>query len=191
MLPSSAAEKGDYQGVLDAGPVFIDLAVHPARHAIRDADTRLLFERIAMPVRGVDAINADERRAQLQHHLEFFWAMMPIALKYVARGNSHRAVTQIDLLYGAFVGVYRLLHDPARREAGGVHWLHPDRDVALIGRIPRFSEVIDPPALLVVLTRLMDEMCQLHPELAQAGVSIAPEAIAEIERFRDAIISPS
>jgi hypothetical protein len=191
VLPSSASEKGDYQGVLFAGPVFIDLAVHPARHAVRDADTRLLFERIAVPVRLADAIDGDERRAQLQHHLDFFWAMMPIALKYVGRGNSHRAVTQIDLLYGSFVGVYRLLYDPARREAGGAHWLHPERDAALIGRIPRLEAAIDSQALLAVLTRLMDEMCRLHPELAQNGVSIAPEAVAEIERFRDAIISSS
>lgn len=186
VMPSSASEKGDYQGVIFAGPVWVDLAIHPASTAMREPDTRFLFDRAAVPVR-LSAPIAAERRSQLRHNLEFFWAMSPIALKYIGRGRTQRAVTQCDLLFGSFVNVWRLLHDPERRDAGGVHWLHPERDAELIRLLPGFGAVIDPPAALDVVTRLMDAMRRLHPALNDLDVAVPPEVITEIAAFRDEI----
>ncbi|MDQ3539281.1 MAG: nucleotidyltransferase domain-containing protein [Chloroflexota bacterium] len=186
-LPSSASEKGDYQGVLFAGPVFLDLAVHPVSTATRDADTRLLLTRADIPLRVVAPLDDEERRTRLQHDLDFFWAMAPIALKYVGRGRTERAVAMVDLLAGTFVRLWRLVHDPARRDAGGVHWLHPERDAGLIAVMPRFGDVIDPSRALLAVTRLMIEVRHLHPAIERLDVAIPTGAVAEIDRFRERV----
>ncbi len=187
ILPGAVSERGDYQGVLFTGPVFLDLAVHRLSLARRDADTRLLFARVSIAeVAAADLSDAD-RRADLQHHAEFFWAMTPIALKYVARGTTHRAVTQCDLMAGAVARIWRVLHAPDRRDAGGTHWLHPGADADLITTLPRFGSTIDPQAALEIITRLIEAMRHLQPELAWAGASVSEAAIREVERFRDDI----
>lgn len=186
-LPSSASEKGDYQGVLFAGPVFLDLAVHPVSTATRDADTRLLFTRADIPLRVVAPLDDEERRTRLQHDLDFFWAMTPVALKYIGRGRIDRALTMIELLSGTFVRLWRLVHDPGRRDAGGASWLHPERDLDLVRLVPRIGTTIDPSVALDAVTRLMDQVRRLHPAVERLGVSIPVEAVAEIERLRDDI----
>jgi predicted nucleotidyltransferase len=188
VMPSSASELGDWQGVLFAGPVFLDLAVHPVSTATREADTRLLFARVDIPIRTGPPLDDDERRSWLRHDLDFFWAMTPVALKYIGRGRTDRALTMIDLLSGTFVRLWRLVHDPARRDAGGMHWLHPERDASLIAIMPRFGATIDPPAMLDAVSRLMEAIRDLHPEIERLGVAIPGGAVAEIERFRDEVM---
>ena len=185
VMPSSVSELGDWQGIVFEGPVWLDLAVHPVSTATRDVETPLLFARVDIPTRMADALDDDERQSRLQRDLDFFWAMTPIALKYVGRGRTDRTLTLIDLLGGTFVRLWRLIHDPARRGAGGLHWLHPERDAALIAVMPRFDPTIDPPATLDAVTRLMAEVRGLHAEIARLGVAIPVDAVREIEWFRD------
>lgn len=187
-LPSSASEKGDYQGVLFAGPVFLDLAVHPVSTATRDADTRLLFTRADIPLRVVAPLDDEERRTRLQHDLDFFWAMTPVALKYIGRGRTDRALTMVDILSETFIRLWRLVHDPARRDAGGSHWLHPERDAPLIAGLPRFGAVIDPAAALDAVALLMAEVRRLHPAIERLGVQIPAEAMRAIDRLRDDVM---
>lgn len=184
-LPSSASEKGDYQGVLFSGPLFFDLVVHPVSIAERDPDTHLLFERVTVPVRAIADLDGEERQANLQHNLDFFWAMTPIALKYIGRGRTERAVSMIELLSGTFIRLWRLVHDPGRRDAGGASWLHPERDLDLVRLVPRFGTTIDPSVAVEAVARLMEQVRRLHPAVERLRVSIPVEAVAEIERLRD------
>jgi predicted nucleotidyltransferase len=178
------SETGVYQLVLFEGPVFLDLVVHPQTHAVLDVDERLIFERSGLPVFQAPPLAEDERKARLRHQLDFFWLMTPIALKYLVRGRTHRAVTQLDLLAGSYVNVWRLLNRPERREAGGPHWLHPEHDAELFAIIPRLGEHIDPGNVLDAITRLTTEMRKLELALGELGVVIPLKAIEEIERFR-------
>jgi len=187
VLPGPASERGEYQGVMFAGPVLLDLAVHPVSMAIRDTETLLLFERFTIPLREIGDLPDDARRSQLRNQVDFFWAMTPIAVKHAGRGNMHRAVMQIDLLGMTFVRIWRLLYEPERRDAGGLHWLQPERDAALIRRLPHLGEAIDFVGVLAAIGRMMDEMRVLNPSLEAAGVIIPYAAIEEIYRFRDAV----
>jgi predicted nucleotidyltransferase len=177
------SETGVYQLVLFAGPVFLDLVVHPKSHAVLDVDERLVFERSGLPMFETPSLAEDERRTRLRHQLDFFWLMTPIALKYLARGRTHRAVTQLDLLAGSFINVWRLLYRPQRREAGGPHWLHPEHDAELIAIIPRLAEHIDPGKVFDAITRLMASMRALEERLEALGIPIPSDAIDEIVAF--------
>ncbi len=188
VMPSSAWERGDWQGVVFEGPVWLDLAVHPASTAAREPDTRLVFARGDIPVRGVSPLYDEERRSRLQHDLDFFWAMTPIALKYIGRGRTDRAVTMVDLLKETFVRLWWYVRDPGRRDAGSASWLHPQRDITLVAAMPRFGATIDPPAAFAAVSRLMNQVRDLHPEIERHGVTIPREAVAEIERFREEIM---
>lgn len=61
IMPSSASERGDWQGILFEGPVWLDLAVHPASTSERLRDTRLLFARADIPVCGFSPLDDEER----------------------------------------------------------------------------------------------------------------------------------
>jgi len=187
VMPSPASERGDWQGVVFAGPVWLDLAVHPVSTATREADTRLLFALADIPLRTVAPLDDEERRSRLQHDLDFFWAMTPIALKYIGRGRTDRAVRMVELLMEAFVRLWRYVRDPERIDAAGASWLHLERDSALITAMPRFGATIDPPGALTVVSRLMDGVRDLHPEIERHGIEIPDPVVREIERFRDEV----
>jgi hypothetical protein len=180
----SNAGPGTYQGVLLEGPVFLDLNVHSASAASPGVDTCLLIDRLPLPPYDPGPVDEAERNAQIGDRTRIFWAMTPIALKYVARGQTARAVSQLDLLSGAFAAAWRLVHNPTRRGAGGASWLHPVHDAELRNVAPIPEQVIDPASALAVITRLMTAMRALHPAIASLGVAIPTEAIVEIERFR-------
>lgn len=154
---------------------------------MRDPDTRLLFARLDILIREAGPLDDEERLGKLRHDIDFFWAMAPIALKYIGRGRTNRAVRMVDLLAGTYARLWRLVHDPARRDAGDASWLHPERDAALIVVLPRFGATIDPPAVLNAVNHLIGEVHRLHPAIARLGVAIPEEAVAEIERFRDQV----
>jgi predicted nucleotidyltransferase len=187
--PSNAGP-GAYQGVLFAGPVFLDLNVHPASTARPGIDTRVLFDRLPLPPYDPGPLDHAERLRQIRESTLFFWAMTPIALKYVGRGQTERAVTQLYLLLGAFVTTWRLVHCPERREAGGAYWLHPVHDADLRERVPHLGECIDPASAFDAITRLMAGMRQVHPAMEALGVAIPTEAVVEIERFREEVETP-
>ncbi|HYI24164.1 MAG TPA: hypothetical protein VD767_02050, partial [Thermomicrobiales bacterium] len=151
-------------------------------------DTRILFDRLPLPEPApANPIDPADRAAQVGDLLGFFWAMTPIALKYVARGNTHRAVTQLDLLLGACVQVWRLVNAPERLQAGGAHWLHPELDGDLQARLPWLGETISRRDVLDAISTLMREIEAIEPACAALGAAIPAEVAAETRRFRDAI----
>lgn len=184
--PSNAGP-GPFQEVLFGGPVTLDLNVHPASAARRGIDTRVLFDRLPLPPVQPAPQSDEELRARLRQAVEFFWAMTAIALKYVARGHTHRAVTQLDLLLGVYVDAWRAIHQPNRLDAGGAHWLHPVHDAALHERLPALGERIDRAAVLDAISHLTGEMEAQRPELVRLGVEVPSKAVDEITRFRNSI----
>ncbi len=184
--PSNAGP-GLFQEVMFSGPITLDLNVHPASTARRGIDTRVLFDRLPLAPYEPDPGSVAKSYAELQTTVEFFWAMTSIALKYVARGQTGRAVTQFDLLLGVYVDAWRSIHQPERRDAGGAHWLHPVHDAELRDRLPVLGEYISRQSVLDAISRLMTEMTALDPDLDRTGVRIPAPAIKEITLFRNAV----
>ena len=179
---------GRSQSVLFAGPISLDLDILRASGATRSVDTRVVFDRIEVPAALPSPPDEPEWIRLTEEALGFFWAMTPIALKYVGRGATARAVTQIDLLADTFVRLWRLTHQPDRLGAGGANWLQLTEDAELVGCLPRMGAVIDPGQALDTVRSLMRQVALLHPAIAEQGVTIPLGAVREIEAFCEAVI---
>ena len=177
------------QTVLFVGPITLDLECVPLSRAERGVDTRLLIERQVIPF-GDDPMDVIDDLTRLAgQRLGFFWLMYPIALKYVGRGATHRALSQYELLCGAFIDVWRAVHMPRRLGQAGQHWLSPTADEALIRTLPRLDETIDAAAMLHALGALADCMTDLHPAVAQLGVAIPDAGVEAVRRLERAIVT--
>lgn len=108
--------------------------------------------------------------------------MAPIASKFAGRGDTRRAVKQIDLLSEAFIALHRLSteahgSDPHLHATNRV--LEPEIDA----RLPRVGYRIDALSALAVAGQLCREVELLHAALRSLGVAI-PEAMPrELERL--------
>jgi hypothetical protein len=58
-----------------------------------------------MAVMAQPPLSSTEHLEWLDHQLTFFWAMAPIAVKYIGRAQSRRAVGQLGLLTGALLSL--------------------------------------------------------------------------------------
>lgn len=179
------------QAVLFPGPISLDLECFPFSLAKRDIDTQILFERQVIPRADASVHEHDDLVKVAEQRLVFFWSMYLIALKYVGRRNTARAVSQFELLCGAFIDVWRVVHMPRRLGQAGQHWLSPTADEALIRTLPRLDETIDAAAMLRALGALADCMTDLHPAFAQLGVAIPDAGVEAVRRLERAIVTAS
>jgi hypothetical protein len=142
----------------------------------------MLVERSEIPIGYPPPLSGAERHALAADRLIFFWAMAPIAVKYVARTDTCRAVSQIDLLTVAYIALWRLVAYPH-----GPHpWLpHTNRvlEGELAARLPRVASRIDPLDALKVIEALCAQVERLHPALAAFGVPIPDEMPDEVARL--------
>ncbi|MBV9359378.1 MAG: hypothetical protein JO023_28030, partial [Chloroflexi bacterium] len=146
----------------------------PLGLATRAPANVLLFARAPVPLVSSPRLSNDAYRAACQERLTFLWAMAPIAIKYIARGHTDRAVRQVGLVREAFVDVWRLLETGQPTMGSLNRPLEPE----LRRILPRFGRTIDPPSCLDALLRLCALTVGLHPRLAVRGVVI-PERMPE------------
>jgi len=174
------------------GGIEVDWTLMPLSLAHRPPWSRLLFDRIGVPVDVVPPESNEERRARLQNRLDFFWAMAAVALKEVGRGYTTGAASTIQLMTGAFDTMWRLLYRPDQP--------HPERRAPrhrppvpeLQTRTPRLGREIDPMAALQVIRSLCREVEGLHPVLREKGVSIPegmPREMAQLGDLAEAALS--
>lgn len=183
-IASNAQPGSCFQLVIFPGPIEVDWIVEPASLAVRPRKTVILFARETMPIEIPAPLSCDQQRDMAGDSLTFFWAMAPIAVKYAARGESRRASSQIDLLTGAFIRLWRLVElpqgpDPAA--AGQNRATEPDLDAIL----PRLEWEITPSHALKVIRALCAEVERLHPALEKMGVSIPLEMPGETTAMAD------
>jgi len=170
-MPSSTMTDGRFQLVYFPGPVEVDWVFGPASKAARLPESRLLFDRIGVPIIAPPSLSTEERRARAEQRLIFFWAMAPIAVKYTGRGDSRHASDQIDLLTRSFITLWRLVEcpdgpDPQADNTNRI--LEPELEECL----PHLGWTIDPPRALDVIRELCAEVERLHPRLTTLGVPI-------------------
>lgn len=179
-MPANGMPGGNFQLVIFSGPIEVDWSAGPASMAARPPATRLLFDRVGIPVETPPALAAVERRGQANRWLTFFWAMAPIAVKYAGRGESRQAASQIDLLTESTIALWRLIEQPD----GPNPWepvtnrpIDPELDAVL----PRLGWTIDPQAALEVIAALCELVERWHPALTALGVDVPAGMPGEVE----------
>jgi predicted nucleotidyltransferase len=145
----------------------------------------LLFARVAVPLATPPKVSPEDRRTQCQERPVFLWAMAPIAVKYIARGDTSRAVGQIGLVRNAFIALWRLV------ETGcAVNGLNQPIEPELKRMLPVLRSIIDPNACLAALHQLCDRTVELHPRLAMLGVEIPEDMPAQLARLAAEATTP-
>ncbi len=176
---SNATPAGTFQLVMYPGPIEVDWNVGPVSQATRPPETTVLFARRDIPVEIPAPASPDDRRAQAGAALTFFWAMAPIAVKYAGRGETRRASSQIDLLTGAFIQLWRLVARPDGPDPSAPFQnraTEPELDAIL----PRLGWTISPDAALDVIEALCAETERLHPALESLGIEPPRALVAEL-----------
>jgi hypothetical protein len=108
--------------------------------------------------------------------------MAPIALKYVGRGATPRAVGTLDLMSGAFIGLWRLVQQPAA-PAPSISGLNARLEPELAALLPKLGRTIEPLDCLQAVLQLCQETERLHAPLAELGVAIPSRMPAQVARL--------
>jgi hypothetical protein len=177
---------GHFQLVVFDGPLEVDWNVGPLSLARRAPWHVLLFAREAVPLATPPKLSPEDRRTQCQERLVFLWAMAPIAVKYIARGDTSRAVGQIGLVRNAFIALWRL----AETGCGTVNSLNQPIEPELKRMLPVLGSTIEPNACLAALHQLCDRTVELHPRLAMLGVEIPEDMPAQLARLAGEATTP-
>lgn len=183
-MASNAMPESLFQLVMYPGPVEVDWTIGPVSQASRPPETTGLFSRRPIPVEIPEPASAEARRSMAVDGLTFFWAMAPIAVKYAGRGESRRASSQIDLLTGAFIQLWRLVERPDGPDPAAPFQnraTEPELDTIL----PRLGWTITPDAALDVIEALCVETERLHPSLDALGVQPPQALVAELAALVD------
>lgn len=177
-MPSNAQADGRFQLVIYPGPIEIDWSIGPVGQARRPVETRILFAHRDIPIALPLPLTVEERRDRANDAIVFFWAMSPIAVKYAGRGESRRASSQIDLLTGTFMQLWRLMMMP-----DGPDPFAPEQnrgtEAELDALLPRLRWDITPLMALEVIDALCVEVERLHPALVDLGVDVPGEMVLE------------
>jgi predicted nucleotidyltransferase len=181
-MKSNAQPGAHFQLVVFDGPLEVDWNIGPLSQARRPATSHILLQRAEVAVMAQPPLSSTERLACLDHQLTFFWAMAPIAVKYIGRAQSRRAVGLLGLLTGALLILWRLLADADEPDPGLVatnRVLEPE----LAQRLPTLGERIDPLECLAVLRAQCAEVEQLHAGLEALDVAIPSEMPEQVSRL--------
>jgi predicted nucleotidyltransferase len=171
--PQNAPPGGAYLLVLyggEAGPHQVDWYWQPQSSARIPQDTRVLLDRVGIQPTEVPPPMTREARAEaVTSKCAFFWAMVNITAKTIARGESWSVLRTLDML---------------KYTSDEVHWLvgvHDERPTH------KTNFTVPPPVQpleqLALLRQLAEGMEALSPELASLGSDVSPEAIRQSYTF--------
>lgn len=181
-VESDSLSGGRFQLVLFRGAIEVDWNIGARSQAVRPLAHRMLIERADLPVVAPPAMSEDQRRVHADNALTFFWAMAPIAIKYAGRTDTRRAVTQIELLSGAFISLSRLATQPSGPDPR-LHATNRILEDEIDAKLHRVGSAIDPMSALEVIGRLCEEVELLHSQLAGIGVVVPAAMPDEVRAF--------
>jgi hypothetical protein len=138
----------------------------------------MLFERVTLPrsdadprFPGTQEPPARGPLEQVAHHIHFFWAMLPIAAKHVARWTEEDQSTMLELVRRPLAEVQAFL----------------DQSALVVCR-EAIRSVSDPLSELALLRAYASRMETLLPGVAGCGIDLPEAAIAsQVERYLDMI----
>ena len=131
---NNAPEGGTFTFVLYAeSAVMIDWVLVPQTKAIRPFQSRLLFEKTAIPIApGPEPEDLEQSRKAVAEQWAFFWMMTAITIKYIFRNDAVFAVEWIEHLHGLIHEIERRLdRKPWSYTRGSLSKLQPTREKQL------------------------------------------------------------
>jgi hypothetical protein len=135
---------------------------------------RVLFDRVGIPSEGIpELVTVEQRAARLTDRVIFFWAMSPIAAKFIARRQRRATLTMIGMIEHTLHEVQWLVgtrHDPP-------HFKDDRTDPPPVGPVDQLETVRS-------LARAMES---LAPRIVASGATIPLQAVPEVYRFFDLI----
>jgi predicted nucleotidyltransferase len=174
--PQNAPPGGGYLLVLyggQAGPHQVDWYWQSRSDAQRPPDTRLLFDKAGIPTATPPEPRTQQERAQTAANLvAFFWAMVNIAAKKIARRQAWDALAMVTRIWSALAQVKEIVGSNALSSI-----THRD--------FPPGPPPVEPAGQLALLREIAREMEALTPELKALGVDVPSEAIPSIYDFLD------
>jgi len=165
------------------GGLEVDCSLWPRTLAHRPTVARLLFDRVGIPVDSAPTMSDDERRREIEHQVNFFWAMAVVAVKCVGRGYTTGAALTIEMLTDAYDTVWRLVWLPDHPHPEAIARRHRAVVPELISRTPRLGRAIDPLGALDVIRQLCADMEQLHQRCVSYGAATPTRMPADIAAF--------
>jgi predicted nucleotidyltransferase len=157
----------------EIGLIHIDWYWEPESQARVPRDVRLLFDRAELSYSALPPLQSvlepdtpESRREAAEQNARFFWAMVPIAAKYIGRRQVWGALGMMQMLRGTMLHLARHTHSAAPKAL----------DLPPVG---------DPLKLLELLRSLARGVESLHPAAERIGVCISKEAPLHIARYLD------
>jgi hypothetical protein len=161
-----------YEG--KAGPHQVDWYWQARSDARVPADAQVLFDKAGIPPAPARPPLADRERAEAAaNQAAFFWAMVNIIAKKIARGHSWAALRMLCAIRVSLDEV-KWLVDPSNEQ--------PDYSDKRPGLPP-----VQPTEQLALLSRMAHEMEALSPQLMALGCEAPAEAMQAIYTFIDLV----
>lgn len=165
--PQNAPPGGAYMLAMFAGyfgPQYLDLSWQPQSTAETPGDVRVLFDRMEpRDMEPVTYAHAQPRAETVQTQIVFFWAMAPIAAKYIARHDVESTGRMLKLLEDTLerVGI-----EPSRGE--------------------KIADSAQPAEQLRSLRQMCADMESAMPRV-DPGSDRAPRVTAQVRIFLDLV----
>ncbi len=175
--PQNAPQGGAYLLAMYAGvqgPHILDCSWQPRSLARRGADTRVLFDRVVIvEAEGRAELSEEERLEGARHQVGFFWMMVAIVGKYIARREAWEVL-----------GLLRFVWSVVRE----FEWLVGEREVRPRFRdAPSFAPPVDVDGQLAALRELVGEVEALVGRTPALHDAVTVQAAAQIYTYLDIV----
>jgi predicted nucleotidyltransferase len=177
--PQNAPKDGAYLLTLYgglAGAYQVDWYWQPQSQARIPNNARLLFDRVGLPRSGLPALatapgpqSPEERAQAAADRATFFWAMIQITAKKVARRQPWSALGMTGMVQGTLDEVKRLVGTPDEPERA------------------EDPPPVQPGEQLAYLRRMAREMEAVTRQIVALGGSVPTEAVSYVYRFFDLV----
>lgn len=154
------------------GPVTLDLSWQPRSQARVSVNVRMLFDREGLPPAEPPELRTQEEHARLvRTEANFFWAMCPIAAKYIARRSAWEALSMLRMLTGTL--------NQAKWYAG-LSSTEPG-----YRNIPTVPPPVQPTEQLAQLRQMATDMESLMQQASLLHNSVSSGAIEQVYSYFD------
>lgn len=163
---NNAPDGGSFTFVMYESGVMVDWVLIPAAKAQRLSQSRLLFEKVNIPLGAApEPESLAERAKQASEMTAFFWMMTAVTVKYMIRGDAVFVAIWLEELHRMVGHVGRLVAgSPWTYQRGSISRLEPTR-----------------AGQEKAIRQLCDRMLHLMPEVAKLGGYVHSSPMTGIE----------
>ncbi len=163
---NNAPEGGTFTFVLYAdSALMIDWILIPLSRAKRDHPSRLLFDKVNIPVSFPEPEEVEQSRKFVAEQWAFFWMMTAITIKYTLRGDHVFVTHWLEELHGISLELERRIHRlPLQYTRGSHSQLRTTREMQIES-----------------IRQLCRRMQNLAPQVEQFTGSVPAKPLVEIE----------